>query len=118
MTIAARLLEVIDRDILPLTESAVAKGNKVFGAAILRKVDYSGDRGHQRETVSRLWHGGWTRSIASPTVRSARWSKPDLSGSTRTLPDVHVGDHLVSFDNFYLFSHEESRDAFRHPASI
>ena len=41
MTIAARLLEVIDRDILPLTESAVAKGNKVFGAAILRKVDLS-----------------------------------------------------------------------------
>lgn len=36
MTIAARLLDVIENDILPLTEQGVAAGNKVFGAAILK----------------------------------------------------------------------------------
>ena len=38
---APRLLDVIDHDILPLTERGVAAGNKVFGAAILRKSDLS-----------------------------------------------------------------------------
>jgi tRNA(Arg) A34 adenosine deaminase TadA len=36
-----RLLDVIEHDILPLTEMGVAAGNKVFGAAILRKSDLS-----------------------------------------------------------------------------
>ena len=45
-SIAPRLLDVIDGDILPLTERGVAAGNKVFGAAIL----------HKSDTVAR--HGG------------------------------------------------------------
>ena len=36
-----RLLEVIENDIVPLTRSGVASGNKIFGAAILRKSDLS-----------------------------------------------------------------------------
>ena len=40
-TIASRLLSVIEDDILPLTERGVSLGNKVFGAAILRKSDLS-----------------------------------------------------------------------------
>ncbi len=40
-TIAARLLDVIEHDILPLTARGVSLGNKVFGAAILRKSDLS-----------------------------------------------------------------------------
>ena len=41
MTIAARLLDVIEHDILPLTAKGVDEGNKVFGAAILKKSDLS-----------------------------------------------------------------------------
>jgi hypothetical protein len=40
-SMASRLLDVIDLDVLPLTERGVAAGNKVFGAAILRKSDLS-----------------------------------------------------------------------------
>lgn len=40
-TIASRLLQVMEDDILPLTERGVSLGNKVFGAAILRKSDLS-----------------------------------------------------------------------------
>lgn len=36
---AARLLDVIEYDVLPLTAAEVAAGNKVFGAAILAKSD-------------------------------------------------------------------------------
>ena len=32
----SRLLEVMERDVLPMTERAVSAGNKVFGAALLR----------------------------------------------------------------------------------
>jgi hypothetical protein len=32
-TVAPHLLDVIDHDILPMTEGGVAVGNKVFGAA-------------------------------------------------------------------------------------
>lgn len=39
--LAERLLTVIEQDILQLTEKGVAGGNKVFGAAILRKSDLS-----------------------------------------------------------------------------
>jgi hypothetical protein len=40
-TIASRLLDVIDLDVLPMTERGVAAGNKIFGAALLRKSDLS-----------------------------------------------------------------------------
>jgi hypothetical protein len=57
-TIAGRLLDVIDRDILPLTERGVAQSNKVFGAAILRKSDLSlVIAGTNDETVNPLCHG-------------------------------------------------------------
>ena len=38
---AARLLDVIQNDILPLTRNGVGEGNKIFGAAILQKSDHS-----------------------------------------------------------------------------
>jgi tRNA(Arg) A34 adenosine deaminase TadA len=37
--LVGRLLDVIEGDILPLTEAGVRRGNKIFGAAILRKSD-------------------------------------------------------------------------------
>ena len=39
--LVGRLLDVIEGDILPLTEAGVRRGNKIFGAAILRKADRS-----------------------------------------------------------------------------
>src|SRR6476469_6357451 len=57
-TLAPRLLDVIDGDILPLTERGVAAGNKVFGAALLRKSDMSLVlAGTNSETDNPLLHG-------------------------------------------------------------
>jgi tRNA(Arg) A34 adenosine deaminase TadA len=52
------LLATIERGILPLTEAGVARGNKIFGAAILRKSDLSlvlAETNNEMENP--LWHG-------------------------------------------------------------
>ena len=54
----SRLLDVIENDVVPLTRGRVAAGNKVFGAAILRKVDCSVVVAESNlETENPLWHG-------------------------------------------------------------
>lgn len=53
-----RLLDVIQYDILPLTEKAVEVGSKIFGAAVLLKKDMSLVlSGTNHEAFSPLWHG-------------------------------------------------------------
>jgi hypothetical protein len=57
-TLAPHRLDVIDHDILPMTERGVAVGNKVFGAALLRKTDLSVViAGTNAETDNPLLHG-------------------------------------------------------------
>ena len=57
-TVAPHLFDVIDHDILPMTERGVAVGNKVFGAALLRKTDLSVViAGTNAETDNPLLHG-------------------------------------------------------------
>jgi hypothetical protein len=53
-----RLLDVIENDIVPLTEKGVAKGNKLFGAAIMRKDDRSLVLAETNNEIENpLWHG-------------------------------------------------------------
>ena len=48
----------IEAEIVPLTRRGVAEGNKVFGAAVLRKSDLSLVlAGTNNETANPLWHG-------------------------------------------------------------
>ncbi|HEY0033172.1 MAG TPA: nucleoside deaminase, partial [Devosia sp.] len=54
----SRLLDVIEHDIAPVTMRGVANGNKLFGAAILRKSDLSVVVAEtNNETENPLWHG-------------------------------------------------------------
>ena len=53
-----RALRVIEEEIIPETKKGVAKGNKVFGGAILSKNDYSTITiGVNQETENPLFHG-------------------------------------------------------------
>ena len=53
-----RLLDVIEDDIVPKTAEGVAHGNKLFGAAILRKDGRSLVLAEtNNETENPLWHG-------------------------------------------------------------
>ncbi|KXG86633.1 deaminase [Agrobacterium bohemicum] len=120
-TIASRLLDVIENDILPLTVRGVSLGNKVFGAAILRKSDLSlviAETNNELENP--LWHG----EIHTLKRFHELGEKPD----TKEL--IFLSTHepctmcmsaitWAGFDNFYsFFSHEDSRDAFAIPHDL
>src|SRR5579871_6213152 len=54
----SRLLDVIEFDIAPRTRGGVANGNKIFGAAILRKSDLSLVVAETNNEIENpLWHG-------------------------------------------------------------
>ena len=58
LALLEKLIDVIERGILPLTEKGVAAGNKIFGAALLRKSDLSLVLAEtNNETENPLWHG-------------------------------------------------------------
>jgi tRNA(Arg) A34 adenosine deaminase TadA len=119
----ARLLDVIEQDIMPKTAEGVRAGNKLFGAAILRKSDLSVVVAETNNEIENpLWHGevhALKRFYEMPQER-----RPD------TADCIFVATHepcslclsaitWTGFDNFYfLFSHEDSRDSFAIPHDL
>lgn len=118
-----RLLDVIADDILPLTESAVTKGNKVFGAALLKKSDLSTYLAEtNNEMESPLHHGEMhllKRYYELPA--DSRLPTSEMLFLTTHEPCSLCLSAITwtGFDNFfYLFSHEDSRDEFAIPHDL
>lgn len=122
-TLIKRLLDAIEQEILPKTEAGVAAGNKVFGAAILRKSDLSTVIAEtNNEMENPLWHGemhALKRFYELPAD-----SRPD-TGECIFLTTHEPCSLCLSaitwtgFDNFwFLFSHEDSRDQFAIPHDL
>lgn len=118
-----RLLSVMENDIVPLTREGVAKGNKVFGAAILRKSDFSlVIAGTNNEIENPLWHGEvHTMKLLYEMAPEDRPAPADCiffathEPCTLCLSAITWG----GYDNFYfLFSHEDSRDSFNIPHDL
>lgn len=118
-----KLIDVIEQDIIPLTEQGVAEGNKVFGAALLNKSDLSLVLAEtNNETENPLWHG------EIHTIM--RFYEMSEKGRPETKDMIFLSTHepcsmclsaitWSGFDNFYyLFSHEDSRDAFSIPHDL
>ena len=120
-TIAPRLIDVIDSDILPLTERGVAAGNKVFGEALLRKSDLSQVlAGTNDETDNPLWHGE-INTLKQFYEMPERPSTRDLVFLTTHEPCTLCMSAITwsGFDNYYyFFSHEDSRDSFAIPHDL
>jgi tRNA(Arg) A34 adenosine deaminase TadA len=119
----ARLLDVIENDITPITRKGVARGAKIFGAAILRKSDLSlvlAETNNEMENP--LWHG------EVHAIKRFHELPPAMRPAPRDC--VFIATHepcslclsaitWAGFDNFYfLFSHEDSRDAFNIPHDL
>ncbi|SEQ07027.1 tRNA(Arg) A34 adenosine deaminase TadA [Devosia sp. YR412] len=119
----SRLLDVIERDIAPVTRKGVALGNKLFGAAILRKSDLSVVVAETNNEIENpLWHGEMhaiKRFFEIPVDR-----RPDVKDciflATHEPCSLCLsGITWCGFDNFYyLFSHADSRDSFAIPHDI
>ena len=53
-----KLLNIFLNEVLPLTEKGVAKGNKIFGAAIIKKKELSVVVAETNNEIENpLWHG-------------------------------------------------------------
>lgn len=121
LTIAKRLLDVIEHDILPLTEKGVGLGNKIFGAAILRKSDLSLVLAEtNNELENPLWHGE-VHTLKRFYEMSEKLNTKDLIFLSTHEPCTMCMSSITwaGFDNFYsFFTHEDSRDAFAIPHDL
>ena len=121
--LAARFLDLIEEDVVPLTRAGVARGDKVFGAAILRKSDLAlVVAGTNRETENPLFHG-------EVATLNAFYELP-ADGRPPTADCLFLSTHepcslclsaitWAGFDNFYyLFGYEDTRDAFNIPHDL
>ena len=66
-----KFLDVFKTNILPLTSKGVGYGNKIFGAAIIKKEDYSLIvAGTNNEIENPMWHG---------EISTLKNAQPDLA---------------------------------------
>ncbi len=118
-----RLLDVVERDIAPLTRAGVRNGNKIFGGAVLRKSDLSTVVAvTNQESVNPLNHGEIATINAFYDI--ALGDRPPAADTIflsthEPCPLCLGGLTWGGWDNFfYLFSYEDTMDAFSIPHDI
>ena len=118
-----KFLNVFVKEILPLTEKGVKKGNKIFGAAILKKEDFSlVIAGSNNETDNPMWHG--------ETHTLKKFYEIDKNSRPSEKDCIFLSSHepcslclsaitFAGFDNFYyLFPYETTNDQFSIPHDL
>jgi tRNA(Arg) A34 adenosine deaminase TadA len=122
-TLVTRFFDVIETDIAAKTQKGVAGGNKLFGAAILRKSDLSVVIAEtNNETENPLWHGEMhaiKRFFELPADQRPQTRDCLFLATHEPCSLCLSGITWSGFDNFYyLFSYEDTRDSFGIPHDI
>lgn len=116
-----RLLDVIERDIVPLTARGVEAGSRVFGAAVLRRSDLSlvlAETNHA--AFSPLWHG----EVYTIKLFFELQGHPDPGDCIflATHQPCCMCTSALAWSGFreiyYLFGYEHTQDAFNMPHDI
>ena len=118
-----RLMDVIEFDIAPKTRAGVEHGNKLFGAAILRKSDLSLVVAETNNEIDNpLWHGEMHAIKRFYELPAGERPAPKDCLFLATHEPCSLclsGITWSGFDNFYfLFSHQDSADSFAIPYDI
>jgi len=118
-----RLLDVIEFEIAPKTRNGVERGNKLFGAAILRKSDLSTIIAETNNEIENpLWHGEMHAIKRFYELPASGRPAPGECLFLATHEPCSLclsGITWSGFDNFYyLFSHQDSADSFAIPYDI
>ena len=118
-----KFLEVFNKDILPLTHKGVDLGNKIFGAAIIKKKDYSlVVAGTNNEMENPLWHGEiHTLKKFYEINKEIRPDEKDCIFISSHEPCSLCLSAITfsGFDNFYyLFPYQSTSDEFSIPHDL
>ena len=118
-----KFLNVFNNNILPLTLKGVDSGNKIFGAAIIKKDDYSlVVAGSNNETENPLWHGE-THTLKK-FYEINKETRPDEKNCIFLCSHEPCSLCLSAitfsgFDNFYyLFPYESTLEEFSIPHDL
>lgn len=115
------LLTVVENDIVPLTQQGVKKGNKVFGAAVMKKDDLSlVMAGTNHESECPLWHGEvYTIKKLWETAARPEPKECIFFATHQPCPMCLSAITWGGYDTiFYLFSYEDSRKTFNIPYDL
>ncbi len=118
-----RVLAVLENEVVPKTMEGVRAGNKLFGAAILNKSDLSTViAATNTETGNPLMHGEVTAIFAFydlPKDRRPSAKDTIFIATHEPCPLCLSSITWGGYDNFfYLFTYEDSRDAYGIPHDI
>jgi tRNA(Arg) A34 adenosine deaminase TadA len=118
-----RMLAVLREAVFPMTQAGVAEGNKVFGAAVLRKGSLElVIAGTNEEVQNPLLHGEISCLNRYWTVDADSRPPPaDCLFLSSHEPCAMCLSAIAwsGFDNFYyLFSYEDTRDEFQIPHDL
>ncbi len=118
-----RVLSVLENEVVPKTMEGVRAGNKLFGAAILKKSDLSTViAATNAETGNPLMHGEVTAIFAFYDLPKDQRPSPKETIFIATHEPCPLCLSSITwggYDNFfYLFTYEDSRDAYGIPHDI
>lgn len=118
-----KILNTFKENIIPLTKKSVESGNKIFGAAILKKEDFSiVMTGANNEIENPLWHGEvHTLKKFYELPKEKRPSEKNclFISSHEPCSLCLSAITFAGFDNFYyLFPYQSTSDEFKIPHDL